>query len=80
MEYSRKICPICKQHCVVDTIILLTNNRACHEDCALELWDEINTIYDESHKIRLQEFPKKNIRNQLDEAYSIAINILPPIN
>lgn len=76
MEYPRKICPICKQHCVVDTIILLTNNRACHEDCAQELWDEINAIHAKSNQVKLQEFPKKNMLNQYLDAYSSAVQAI----
>jgi hypothetical protein len=76
MEYPRKICPICKQHCVIDTIILLTNNRACHEDCVLELWDEITAIHDKSTKAKSLEFPKKYIQLQLEKSYSAAIQAI----
>lgn len=41
MAYSRKTCPLCSTHYVGDEIILLSNNRACHESCAIDKWVEI---------------------------------------
>lgn len=69
MSNSRKICPLCRQHFIDETskTILLTNNRLCHEKCAMDRWKMITTINERADKHIATEFPKKHLFSGLNE-------------
>ncbi len=61
MDNSRKTCPICHLRCNGNGLKLLTNNRACHEKCVMDIWERVVTINDRANKLAIAEFPNNHL-------------------
>jgi len=66
LDNSRKTCPICHQRCDGNGIKLLTNNRACHEKCVMDIWERVVTINDSANKFAAAEFPRNHLLDNLN--------------
>lgn len=67
MDNSRRTCPICHLRCDGNGIKLLTNNRACHEKCVMDMWERVVTINEHANKLAVAEFPKNHLFDSLNK-------------
>jgi 5-methylcytosine-specific restriction endonuclease McrA len=67
VDNSRRTCPICHLRCDDNGIKLLTNNRACHEKCVMDIWERVVTINDRANKLAVAEFQKNHLLDSLNK-------------